>query len=800
MADNSQDGPAAVAVPWSKCMPYEKTEVINDLRGALSQALFAPDDVQLQVTDSVRCVAGAGVDRTHSLVLDGFVSSSRVPAIDIIEAKTQKTVSDFRARVDFGACVGDELPAMPVLPIGAANSATTAKRLWQRARWAVRCGVVKRIGDARGMIDPQASDAKPEGEDDKRPRRDFLPMAQYHESSTSPCISLSRFAANNPCVIVAWASWDAASVEYLRRHVFPLIQSPESEDASRTDSSVGDSAGTPMLPPSTIAEDPWLQLASQHVDFHSFHEHISRRLPQIDPHVSSSVRHTAAGVAQQVAINNAMEAEATRAGIPAANRSYTAFGNVTRPLGGYDANDESPGDNPLVAAVRRSKKEKDRKKKRSRWQVSRLSEADQQRSLNQVVNVAGQARAQGRRALRLGHIVLVSFDQDADAAVVVLRELMDRLGSWSSAHVALHTVWAGEEGLHGELGTYLNARELPAVVAAQPEPLHVGDRDLWYEVPVVANVVELGLGIDRRRGSVVGTAAALEEGPKSRRLWHELSHATRSELEAPITAIMETAEAQLVWESGAWAEYALHGPAVADSTLETAASCSSTVSLRGVITEQQSAELLPHVRKILSTVRGFHLDVQVIEAAPALALPINERTAEHRVQGWSGDVTCAHCDKRLHVRRDDHYHCIHCRSDRSSVCAGCLKDHDESHVLLLIFAGAAHTISVLWGAGNVAQLPLLRGRLVANESGVHIGVYCNACAAPIKGVRWKCACCVDVDLCTTCFDYWASSAKQGRKTERRHPHDHIFLRISCAVPGDCNSMMTPRSVPMNALA
>ena len=67
-------------------------------------------------------------------------------------------------------------------------------------------------------------------------------------------------------------------------------------------------------------------------------------------------------------------------------------------------------------------------------------------------------------------------------------------------------------------------------------------------------------------------------------------------------------------------------------------------------------------------------------------------------------------------------------------------------------------------------------------SKVHIGVTCDhCCASPIRGVRYKCSCCSDYDLCEDCI-----SLLEDRDAVRENFHDvhHIFYRIANPVDID----------------
>ncbi|CAO3646160.1 unnamed protein product [Cunninghamella echinulata] len=64
------------------------------------------------------------------------------------------------------------------------------------------------------------------------------------------------------------------------------------------------------------------------------------------------------------------------------------------------------------------------------------------------------------------------------------------------------------------------------------------------------------------------------------------------------------------------------------------------------------------------------------------------------------------------------------------------------------------------------------------EGFIHRGITCNKCSvSPIRGIRYKCANCVDFDLCDMC------EASNG------HHHNHVFLKIRIPIPPLAN----PRS-------
>ncbi|KAI8331837.1 hypothetical protein BC941DRAFT_150290 [Chlamydoabsidia padenii] len=65
------------------------------------------------------------------------------------------------------------------------------------------------------------------------------------------------------------------------------------------------------------------------------------------------------------------------------------------------------------------------------------------------------------------------------------------------------------------------------------------------------------------------------------------------------------------------------------------------------------------------------------------------------------------------------------------------------------------------------------------EGYIHRGITCNKCAvSPIRGIRYKCANCVDFDLCDMC-----------ESSSHQHTQTHVFLKIRIPIPPLAN----PRS-------
>ncbi|XP_077510084.1 uncharacterized protein LOC144121046 [Amblyomma americanum] len=132
-------------------------------------------------------------------------------------------------------------------------------------------------------------------------------------------------------------------------------------------------------------------------------------------------------------------------------------------------------------------------------------------------------------------------------------------------------------------------------------------------------------------------------------------------------------------------------------------------------------------------------------------------------------VSCDDCEQRQIV--GPRWKCAVCFN--FDLCTACYRrgKHSLDHVFLRIDVPG----------GTAVQVPPRR-RPVRAGAIMFQGIYCDSCdQRPISGTRWKCALCVDYDLCTSCY------------VGGKHNLDHMFLRVD--VPGGIAKMVAPRKHP-----
>ena len=148
-------------------------------------------------------------------------------------------------------------------------------------------------------------------------------------------------------------------------------------------------------------------------------------------------------------------------------------------------------------------------------------------------------------------------------------------------------------------------------------------------------------------------------------------------------------------------------------------------------------------------------------------------------------INCNGCDVKSIV--GNRYKCSICQN--FDYCEKCLKEHssDHKHPFIKIYHPKMKLVSIKVVVGD--NCPIYNKKkeekkeCPKEKKDVHEGIICDGChAAPIVGVRYKCAVCSDYDLCEKC-------------EEKNEKHLHPFIKIyhpemklesiKCIVKEDC---------------
>ena len=148
-------------------------------------------------------------------------------------------------------------------------------------------------------------------------------------------------------------------------------------------------------------------------------------------------------------------------------------------------------------------------------------------------------------------------------------------------------------------------------------------------------------------------------------------------------------------------------------------------------------------------------------------------------------INCNGCDVKSII--GNRYKCAICQN--FDYCEKCLKEHssDHKHPFIKIYHPKMKLVSIKVVVGD--NCPIYNKKkeekkeCPKDKKDVHEGIICDGChAAPIVGVRYKCAVCSDYDLCEKC-------------EEKNEKHLHPFIKIyhpemklesiKCIVKEDC---------------
>jgi hypothetical protein len=768
------------AVLWKNSMAYEQLEVLSKLQAALSMKIFAPDDVMIVVKDHIVCCPGNEPDRTDTISITGRASPLREQLyLRIVRRIRFSMISDCGLHVRFGVGVGDVLPAFNVEPL-VTTAHSRACRYWQRAMWAMRCGIIRKIADARALTQARVNSnstvrdstlikkhsvaARPAAatgagqrgsvvelqrqssavviEEPSSPTTDptvlsrrYRPISHYHAVCASPTIELHRLCSNTPTLFVMWASWDPDSMMWLRRNLFnPQTIPPEPGSPV----SVPEAQRLSTPPPGTAQPDPWLQLVSKYV----------APLPKAAPPADSTQGH------------------------------------------------KKKGKNSVRTAV------------------------------------------VGLRTSKRAAIVLICLDEDRATGVKAFDELRRQFRFWTSQEVAMSALWGGEEGFRSPLASNFDISSLPLVCAVLP-PNYDMSRDEIKQLPsrrLAQSKDKFHQELSYRAG-FNPTADSTEVKPISLKrgwplvavceeplrlvapdlsevaqrcmdrtyirvsgimqMWEDIPAEKRREIINEFMQRQKRPDSPMVFESCILSRYALdQGPYLHESDLTLRATVSSTVSLVGSAFAGHLKQFGEALEFLKTRVKNFEFCVVTLQESDPLEIRLLPVTAEARVKGQYHCVQCLHCRKIVDTDAQAHFQCLHCHSSESAVCEGCFlaARHFKWHIAVKIRPSGLEKIPVLWGRSNVTMLPTVNGNEVfESESRTHSGVYCNICKELIVGARWKCCNCHEFDMCSTCERTWWNNVITCTH-DHRHAVTHVMLFVPLAVPGDGNQLLCPRTM------
>ena len=412
-------------------------------------------------------------------------------------------------------------------------------------------------------------------------------------------------------------------------------------------------------------------------------------------------------------------------------------------------------------------------------------------------------------------IVLVCVDSDIDAATQTLSWLVDHAfegvvdGSPKGLAVQelckrlVSCVWCGAEGLLSEAATIFDLQQLPCIATVRPE------------------------GFNHRVASIgVPPNPSPIFNPQSK--WHTVSPGARKDLFGRVSAYLANPQRDLALSVRGVVRLE-HGQGVVHTESSYISSSTSKLvsglRVEGATFDRLIGDLRDDIRRLGEL--AAHGDNRLVCLAssrselPLLNPPSWECVAT-RIEDGDGITEeivqplhtgrCSHCTAYLNLFERIYYLCIQCHTEASHciICERCRvgERHNDAHLLLKCAPWSARGLSyshfieeaqsrhplkvrepqgqiapLLWGPDNTIALPLVRGALIPSRTNVHLGVLCHRCGGVICGIRWKCACCHDVDLCARCEKEWFSALLEGSLSPQAtspHQPNHVLFRIASA--------------------
>ena len=760
-------GEVHTSVQWKSSLAYEQMELLNKLQSVLSMRIFSPDDIMVVVKEHTVSCPGNEPDRIDTIAITGRASPMREQLyLKIVRGIRHTMVADIGFHIRFGIGVGDVLPAVSVEPLVATPQSRSC-RYWQRAMWAMRCGIIRKIADARALtqarvnstatvrdsmlvkkhtlaakpsmanmsdglhqqsslvMEPSTtttSSGDPQLDPNVIPRR-YRPISQYHAVCSSPTIELHRLCSNVPTVFVIWTSWDTASMMWLQQNIF----SPDSVPAEPT------SPTTPSTPFSSSPPDPWLTFVSKFV----------APLPKPAPPLES-----ASGKKK-----NKSSVRAALVGARTSKRAAIVLVCLDE--------DRQRGANAF-----------DELRRQFRYWSSQ--------------EVAMSAIWGGEEGLRSP--IAAYFDISTLPLVCCVLPPGQELSRDLSRQLSYRRIAQSKDKFHQELSYragfnpagYLYHEKITNPKVDWPQVV-------LCEEPSRTAAPELNVAGD---GDICRRSNIMQ-------MWEDVPKEKRDDCITRIIAVQKQSEAPLVFESNVIREFPLdQGKYSHESDLVLRAVVSSSVSMVGSAFAGHIRAFGEPLEFLKSRVKNFEFCVQTLEESDPIEIRFLPVTPEQRVKGHYHCVLCSHCRKAIDTDSSCHFQCLHCHPSESTVCDACFTGgrHFRWHIAVKVRPGGLERIPVLWGRSNVTMLPTIRdSEVVESDTRTHTGVYCNICREPVVGSRWKCCMCHGYDMCAACERVWWNNVLSNSH-DHRHLITHMMMFIPLAVPGDGNQLLCPRSL------
>lgn len=410
-----------------------------------------------------------------------------------------------------------------------------------------------------------------------------------------------------------------------------------------------------------------------------------------------------------------------------------------------------------------------------------------------------------RKFVKRSRIILLSVDREKTAACEALEALIAGIGGWKSPEVSLLPLWCGPDGLQSHFATDFSLAALPFFIATRlPEKgtRKLGDGGfprICYITPHREGEISSELPMrENARVGVSETNLGLEH-------WHTISKDERKRVTGVISRFLECSDVPLRFVSRVDRTYQMIHVLTVSPARFLNSETTSFVSLSGTISMPDLQKLREEIG-VLLRVKNFFADVRIMRSSAPVRTQLNPPTPTRYVLGTARNITCSECFKNVFIDKEHHFRCIHCDQMDGVVCWRCFLEgkHPQHHVLLRVSTGADTTLHLLWGPSNVSPLAKFCGTFLTNTDDTHVGVYCNSCSQPVKGVRWKCAMCYQYDMCDRCDEKRnrrkafkcggdssavsssVKSPKAGLAPPKFHTENHLFLciRHGCGADGD----------------